>query len=267
MSERLKRCGELFSIPFEQIIVDEENNNKRIVYEEIESLSLSIENTGLKVPLMVKKEKDRENFVLLHGHRRFRAIKLAIERGVEFAGIKCQIVPQNYSMDNVLFDMITMNDGKPFSNLEQGLVFTQLKDRGFTETAISEKVGKSISHVRNCIEMAALPKSVQNMIASGTVSGGTAVELSKAVGTEDELVSKLESAIEAAPVASDGKKKKVTKKNVAVIASSSPLKKLEDVRDALKREGISNNMVDVFTKLVSRLKNKAAVENIVELFR
>ena len=266
-NERLKRSNEVFLVPFEQIELDEQNNNKRMEFGDIDGLADSIENSGLKTPLLLKKVRGEERFILLHGHRRFRAIQLLINRGVEFAGIKSFLAPVDYTNDNVLLDMITMNDGKPFTNLEQGLVFVQLVDRGFNEAEISKKVGKSTSHIRNCMEMASLPKKIQNMIASGSLSGLTAVELSKNVKSEDELIAQIEAAVEQAPVSEDGKKKKITKKNVEKIANSSPLKKMEELKAKLSEQGIVNKNTALLDKLVSRLKAKQSVEEIIEIFQ
>jgi ParB family chromosome partitioning protein len=217
--------------------------------------------------LLVKKSRGEDEYILMHGKRRLKAIEILINQGIEFAGIKCFITPKDYNVENSLFDQIILNDGKPYSNLEQGLVFAQLVERGYSVADIAKKTGKSPSHINNCIEIASLPKKVRDLVASGSVSGGTAVELSKVVKSEKELIEKLQAAVESAPVASDGKKKKVTKKNIKQIASSSPLKKLEEVKNVLEAEGIQNSNYFFFVKLVSRLKAGESVESLVELFK
>jgi hypothetical protein len=44
--------------------------------------------------------------------------------------------------------------------------------------------------------------------------------------------------------------KQVTKKNIQQIASLSPLKKLEEVKRILKEEGIQNDSVSLFEKII-----------------
>ena len=265
--ERLKRAGEVFLVPFDKIEIDETINNGRVDFGDLNELANSIEESGLRVPLLVKKSRGEDKYVLIQGKRRLKAIEILINRGVEFAGIKCFLALPNYTIENSLFDQIIMNDGKPYSTLEQGIVFSQLIERGYSIADISKKVAKSPSHVTNCIEIASLPKKVRDLVASGSVSGLTAVELSKVVDNEDELVKKLEEAVEAAPVAADGTKKKVTKKNVKEVANLSPIKKLEEVKNILKAEGVESDAANTFLTLMSRLKAGESVESLVELFK
>jgi ParB family chromosome partitioning protein len=268
-AERLKRIGEVFLIPVDKIVIDEQINNGRIDFGDLEELANSIEESGLRIPLLVKRTKvdGEEKFILMQGKRRLKAIELLIARGVDFPGIKCLTVSPTYSVENSLFDQIVMNDGKPYSSVEQGIVFAQLIERGYDAKEISRKVGKSVSHILNCVEVASLPKRVRDLVASGSLSGLTAVELSKVVTNEDELVAKLEAAIAEAPVNAVGEKKKVTNKNVKQIASASPMKKLAEVRLALREEGIENERTELLRVLVSRLKAGESVESIAELFK
>ena len=265
--ERLKRAGEVFLVPFDKIEIDETINNGRVDFGDLNELANSIEESGLRVPLLVKKSRGEDKYVLIQGKRRLKAIEILINRGVEFAGIKCFLALPNYTIENSLFDQIIMNDGKPYSTLEQGIVFSQLIERGYSVSDIAKKVAKSPSHISNCIEIASLPKKVRDLVADGSVSGLTAVELSKVVNTEDELVEKLEEAVEAAPVAADGTKKKVTKKNVKEVANLSPIKKLEEVKNILKAEGVESDAANTFLTLMSRLKAGESVESLVELFK
>lgn len=265
--ERLKRAGEVFIVPFGKIVIDEDVNNGRIDFGDLNELANSIEESGLRVPLLVKKSRGEDKYVLIQGKRRMKAIEILINRGVEFAGIKCFLALPNYTVENSLFDQIILNDGKPYSTLEQGIVFSQLVDRGYSVSDIAKKVGKSPSHIANCIDIASLPKKVRDLVASGSVSGLTAVELSKVVNNEDELLTKLEDAVEAAPVDSDGKKKKVTKKNVKEVANLSPIKKLEEVKKLLKADGIKTDAANIFMTLMSRLKAGESVESMAELFK
>jgi len=239
-STRLKRTGEIFLIPLNQVVVDEEVNNGRIDFGNLEELADSIEENGLRVPLLVKKVRGEENYVLIQGKRRLKAYELLVARGVDIAGVKCMLAPPAYSVENSLFDQIIMNDGKPYSSLEQGVVFAQLVERGYSVKEISKKIGKSVTHISNCIEITSLPKKVRDMISAGSVSGLTAVELSKVVSSEEELVEKLQEAVCSAPVSAEGTTKKVTKKNVKQIASASPFKKMAEINVVLKEGEITN---------------------------
>ncbi len=268
-SERLKRVGEVFLIPFESIVVSDEMNNARVDFGDLQELATSIEESGLKIPLTVKKVRGEDKYVLVQGKRRLKAIEILIEKGIEFAGVKCLLAPPSYSIENSLFDQIVMNDGKPYSNIEQGIVFSQLVDRGYTVAEIARKIGKSNTHITNCLDMAALPKKIRTLIIEGSVSGLTAVNLAKVVDDENELITQLENAVETAETTPEGKKKKVTNKNVEQVASLSPLKKLETVKFQLEEneENVNVQLREFFFKLVSRLKAKEDVDSLLELFK
>jgi len=265
--ERLKRTNEIFLVPFDKIVIDEDINNGRIDFGDLAELAESIKESGLRIPILVKKSRGEDQYVLVQGKRRLKAIEMLIANGIEFAGVKCFLAPQNYSIENSLFDQIIMNDGKPYSNLEQGIVFTQLVDRGFEIKEIAKKVAKSVTHIGNCIEIAFLPKAVRNLVAAGSVSGLTAVELSKIVKNDDELIEKLKDAIVNAPTTLKGQKKKVTSKNIKQIAYTSPFKKLEEVRIALRIKNVSNDFTEFIDKLIPLLKSDEPIESIANLFK
>ena len=263
---RLKRTGEVFLIPFNQIEIDSEMNNGRIDLGDLEELADSIQESGLRIPLLVKKVRNEERYLLVHGKRRLKALEILINRGVEMPGIKCTLTVAGYSIENSLFDQIIMNDGKPYSSVEQGIVFSQLVDRGYDVKEISKKVAKSVTHILNCIEIASLPKKIRDLVATGAVSGLTAVQLSKVVTSEDELIDQLQTAVEKAPLSPDGEKKKVTNKNVEQIASISPLKKMSEVKRILLEREIENERTELFMTLLSRLKAGVDIEELIQLF-
>ena len=101
-----------------------------------------------------------------------------------------------------------MNDGKPLTNYEQGLVFVQLRSRGFKDIEISKRVGKSATHIHNCIEIASLPKAIQNEISAGNISGGTAVAVFKNANNEEEALALIKNTIDAAQKEAGGKTQK-----------------------------------------------------------
>lgn len=260
--ERLKRNGEVLLVPIENIVVNEEKNNKRVDYGDIEELANSILNSGLKNPILVKKIRGEENYELMHGHRRFRAIRSLIERGEEFPRVRAFIAPKDYNEDDVLLDMIVMNDGKPLNNYEQGLVYVLLGNRGFSPKEISQRVGKSIPHIHNCTKMAKLPKSIQNEIATGNLSGLTATEIYENSSSEEEAVAIVKDSVEKAKA--EGKK--VTKRFATKNVSLSPTKTLERVKEILSEKNITSKEAEVFRKVLGRLKAKETPEAIAELF-
>lgn len=266
-TKRLKRVSEVFLVPLDKIIISEEINNARLDLGDIQELANSIKESELRTPILVKKSRGENEYVLVHGKRRLQAIRLLVEQGEDYPFVKCFCAPLNYKIEDSLFDQILLNDGKPYTSLEQGLVYTQLVSRGYNVQEIAKKTGKSYTHINSCISMATLPKKAQNLIADGSLSGLTAINLAKVVEDEDELVQQLEQAVESAPTSEDGKKKKVTNKNIERVATMSPIKKLENLKEVLKQENIDNQYTNLFNRLLSRLKAGESVESLVELFK
>jgi ParB family chromosome partitioning protein len=264
MATKLTRNGEIYLVPVSEIIVDEAKNNTRVDYGDIEGLAESIKNSGLKNPILLKKERGKDEYHLVHGHRRMRAINHLIKLGVEYPKVRAILVPKDYNQDNVLLDMLTLNDGKPLSVYEQGLVFVQLIDRGFKEKEIAEKVGRSVKFVRDGMEMAKLPKSIQNEIAEGTISGYTAVEIAKVAGDEDKAVETVKNAIDEAKKENGGKKKKATARHAKV--GGTPFKTLERVCELLTQLEINTEGAILFKRAMKLAKMKEAPEKIFEIF-
>lgn len=264
MSTKLTRNGEIYLVPVNEIIIDEEKNNTRIDYGDIEMLAESIKNSGLKNPILVKKEYGKDEYHLVHGHRRMRAINYLLEKGVEYPKVRATLVSKDYNQDNVLLDMLTLNDGKPLSAYEQGLVFVQLIDRGFKEKEIAEKVGRSITFVRNGIEMAKLPKHIQNEIADGSISGLTAVEITRTANDENEAKEKVKEAIDTAQKENGGEKKKATARHAKV--NSNPYKTLDRVYELLNELEINSEGAILFKRAMKMAKMKEAPEKIFEIF-
>lgn len=259
-SERLARSGEVFLVPVNQIVVDESANNTRVDYGDIEALAKSIESSGLKSPISLKKVHGKDEYILVHGHRRMRAIKHLIENGIEYPRVKAFLMPKQYGEDDILLDMLTMNDGKPLSAYEQGLVFVRLINRGFVEKEICEKVGRSMTFVHNAIEMAKLPKQVQNEIAEGSISGLTAVEIFKISNDEDEAIEKVSEAIKIAK----SENKKATARHAQV--SYSPYKVIEKLAEILKTMDNQTKEAQAIIRVVNMTKMKEPVEKIFDTF-
>jgi ParB-like chromosome segregation protein Spo0J len=60
-------------------------------------------------------------------------------------------------------------------------VYKRLVLRGYNSSEIGRKVGKNSVHIQRCIEMASLPKAMQNKIMEGIMTGQTGVEIYKSV--------------------------------------------------------------------------------------
>lgn len=163
-----------------RLITEEPGFNVRLTYDGIEELADSIQNEGLKVPLQIYNKGD-----FLHvkdGHRRLRAINVALSRGVDIQSVPC-IYMSGESEEQRTFDLITCNSGTPLTKLEHGIVFLRLQNFGYNQTDIAKRIAKSPAYVNQCVALANTPKKVQDLLSSGVVNDSTVLAT---IGTVDE---------------------------------------------------------------------------------
>lgn len=148
----------------------------------IEALAESIARDGVRVPLVIFQEG--ENVFVADGHCRLAATMLAIERGADIRTVPC--VPEargTNDVDRVLSQNI-YNSGKRLTPLEEGVNYRKALALGATEQQIAEKVNRSITHVRQAIEMQAMPEAVKTMVREGKISASLASKTVKKEGGE-----------------------------------------------------------------------------------
>src|SRR6185369_12989741 len=123
-------------VPPRDIIVDEKNN-PREDYGNIEELTFSIIENGMRNPIkcFVKDNK----IYLREGFRRMRAVKLALKDGKEIQRIPVIMEERPLSEEERTLEFLINNDGKPFTMLEQSEVINRLLNFGWKVTEVVKK--------------------------------------------------------------------------------------------------------------------------------
>lgn len=191
--ESLKIKREYFHlVPVSQIQV-EEGFNARIDYGDIESLVSSIIEHGVKQPVTGRKEGD--TFVLTDGHRRFKAVQIAIERGHDIKTIKMVVEKKGYNEEQRLVDMITLNSRKNLSMVEKGDVYKRLIGYGWSETKIAQSIGMSESHVSGCLTLVnSASQKLKKAVADKVLAPSSAIEIARSTSSskeQDKMVKEL----------------------------------------------------------------------------
>ena len=154
----------------------EEQVRKTFSEESIQELADSIKEVGLISPLTVKKiNGDNENFLLIAGERRLRALKLLGET-------KAQVIVRDINSDQVelvqLIENLHREDVPPLE-LAEGYKLLQEK-YNLSLREIAKKIGKSHVHVNQMLQLLELPDYIKKDI---TVLNGLtpskALEISK----------------------------------------------------------------------------------------
>ena len=133
----------------------------------LQELATSIKNYGVIQPIVVKKKGDR--YLIIAGERRFRACKLA---GVKTIPAVVWDDTDSQIKEIALLENIQREDLNP---METATCMQELlKDYGWTQEELSEKLGKSRPAVTNTLRLLSLCPEVQDMIRSGKLSAGHA---------------------------------------------------------------------------------------------
>ena len=145
-------------------------NQPRKNFEEkdINELSESIKHQGLIQPIVVR-EIDKDTYEIIAGERRWRACQLA---GLH--SVKCVVM----SVDEKNVYELALIENIQRSNLnvvEEARAYQNLiKLNGLKNEELSQKIGKSSSHISNLIRILELDGEIQQMIIDGKITMGHA---------------------------------------------------------------------------------------------
>jgi ParB/RepB/Spo0J family partition protein len=252
-----------------RLIVAIENDNIREDYGNIEELSESIIENGVKVAL--RGYRDGENFIVTDGFRRSRAIKLALEKGIEIARVPFLLEPKGYTKEQRILDMFIMNDGKRLTPLEEGKLFLKLEnDYGFTRKEIAKKTGRTEGHISQMIQLQDAPQEAKEAIKDGKISASTVRKVVANTKNQEEAKEAVSKAIEKAQ--SEGKKK-ATESDVDTslikpnnIGGNKDVKllKLKDLLIESSSRGINTERLDTAQMIYEFLSNRMLTESMIQ---
>lgn len=157
------RTGQVVSLPVSDIHPSRYQPRVRFDEEAIEELSASIQQNGLITPITVRQTED--GYEIIAGERRWRACQLA---GMN--EIPCYILSpdENQAAEMALVENIQRED---LTAVEEAKAYVQImRQAGFTQEQVAERVGKSQSAVANKIRLLNLPQEVQDAVADRKLS-------------------------------------------------------------------------------------------------
>jgi ParB family transcriptional regulator, chromosome partitioning protein len=254
-----KRSDLMLVDPRNLVIV--EGFNVRHDMGDIESLSASILEIGLQVPLKAKKVRKSDKFELVDGHRRFKAIQHLLSSGHDIPFIEVQLFTGNE--EDRVFSMVATGVGqKSLTELEQAEAIKRLISFHYKPEDIAPRIGKSVPHIYNMILLANASKKIKDKVVSGEISGTTIVHIIRQSDDEREQYKMVEDAI--ADAKSSGKKT-ATARNVSTLKTKKPEQKLKELISYLDASGIKNEKVELLVELVSNLKD-GSIEELAKLF-
>ena len=158
-------------------------NQPRKIFEQtaLEELTNSIKERGIIQPLIVRRSEDQDNkFELIAGERRWQAAQAAGFHEVPV------IIIEADNLKSLELAIIENVQRKDLNAIEEAESYKNLIENfGYDHEKVSKFIGKSRSHISNCIRLLSLPEKLIEMIRNNKISQGHAKIL---IGLDNALL-------------------------------------------------------------------------------
>ena len=178
--------------------------------ESLEDLANSIKERGLIQPIIVRKSDDNKNkYEIIAGERRWLASQNA---GLHEVPVVITEASDLKSLEFAIVENVQRHD---LNAIEEANGYQRLiDDFGYDHEKVAKFIGKSRSHISNCLRLLTLPKEVIHLIEKNSLSQGHAkvlVGLSNAFFLAKKMVDKKLSVRQAENLVRLFKSKKIIK--------------------------------------------------------
>lgn len=158
--------GDLYKIEPQKIRI-RDGWNPRLDFD-LDELTANIRVNGVKRPLLVKREDDGY-YTLVDGERRLRAVLACIADGCEILSVPCLLSHPRTSDAESLVDAMVSNQGKAFTPDEEAEAFRRFLAWGWDEARVAQRVGRSVSYVRDRLRILEATGPVLDAARSGDI--------------------------------------------------------------------------------------------------
>lgn len=180
--------SDVFKLPLNKISV-KDGDNIRTDYGDIDAFAKRIAKRGLKNIFTVRVSDDGESAYIVDGHRRFKAVILAVEKyGSKITHIRCQNEISGTNEEQRILDMLAFNDSKNLDPLEEGAAFYRLILHGWDPSKIADETGQTLAQVNQRLALNAAPIDIRAAVKDGKISVSAALEISIAPKDEQDAI-------------------------------------------------------------------------------
>ena len=146
--------------------------------ENLEELTNSIKERGVIQPIIVRNSQDHtDKYEIIAGERRWIAAQNA---GLHEIPVVITEADDLKSLEFAIVENVQRHD---LNSIEEANGYQKLIDQfGYDQEKVAKFIGKSRSHISNCLRLLTLPKEVISLIENGNLSQGHAKVL---VGLEN----------------------------------------------------------------------------------
>jgi len=138
--------------------------------EKLNELTISIKERGIIQPIIVRKSKDENNkFEIIAGERRWVAAQNAGLHEVPIVEVEADDLK---SLEFAIVENVQRND---LNAIEEAKGYKRLIDEfSYDHEKVGKFIGKSRSHISNCLRLLTLPQDVIELIEKSLISQGHA---------------------------------------------------------------------------------------------
>ena len=167
-------------LPISDLTRNKFQPRKNFNKESLEELTNSIKERGIIQPIIVRKSKENNSkYEIIAGERRWLAAQNA---GLHEVPIVITDVDDLKSLEFAIVENVQRND---LNVIEEAQGYKRLIDEfSYDQENVAKFIGKSRSHVANCLRLLVLPKELLELIENNKLSPGHAKIL---VGLENSI--------------------------------------------------------------------------------
>tara|TARA_B100001996_G_scaffold310689_1_gene252478 strand:+ start:1212 stop:2057 length:846 start_codon:yes stop_codon:yes gene_type:complete len=158
------------SLSISSIIRNKYQPRKSFDKESLDELTNSIKERGIIQPIVVRKSKDQDNkYEIIAGERRWLAAQNA---GLHEAPVVIIEADDLKSLEFAIVENVQRSDLNP---IEEAQGYKRLIDEfSYDQDKVAKFIGKSRTHITNCIRLLNLPNEIISFIEEGKISQGHA---------------------------------------------------------------------------------------------
>ena len=221
----------------------------------LEDLTNSIKERGMIQPIIVRKSnEDKSKYEIIAGERRWLAAQRA---GLHEVPIVITIADDLKSLEFAIVENVQRHDLNP---LEEAQGYKRLIDEfSYDQDKVAKFIGKSRSHIANCLRLLTLPNEVINLIETQKLTAGHAkilVGLENATFLANKIIEKKFSVREAekfVKISKSNKKKKIFKKDPNVSDLENTLTSKIGLNVMIKNNNRNKGSITFFYKEIDQL--------------
>jgi ParB family chromosome partitioning protein len=171
--------GNVFSCAIDKLVPQHGQPRHHFDQAKLEELAQSIREHGLIEPIVVRRKAgDESGFEIVAGERRWRAAQRA---GLHEVIVVVRDVSAKDAFELALIENVQREDLNPIEFAEA--LDRLLKEHGYTQETLAQRVGKDRSTLANALRLLRLPGTIRQRVMTGELSEGHARAL---LGAPDE---------------------------------------------------------------------------------